>query len=75
LKQLYHSHNGRVTLSTVHRAKGLEAQRVIILRPDQLPLTVSQEWEQVQERNVKYVALTRSRQELIFAENPGAPEA
>ena len=69
LGNLYSRGKGAVTLSTVHRAKGLEAERVIILRPDLLPLAVERTWEKVQERNVKYVALTRSKRELIFAEN------
>ena len=69
LNNLYSRGKGAVTLSTVHRAKGLEAERVIILRPDLLPLAVGRTWEKVQERNVKYVALTRSKRELIFAEN------
>jgi DNA helicase-2/ATP-dependent DNA helicase PcrA len=76
LDDLYRRRAGRVTLSTVHRAKGLEAERVVILRPDQLPLVVTRDWEKIQERNVEYVALTRSKFELVFAqprESWGAP--
>jgi superfamily I DNA/RNA helicase len=40
LGNLYSRGKGAVTLSTVHRAKGLEAERVILLRPDLLPLAV-----------------------------------
>ncbi len=69
LGNLYCQGKGAVTLSTVHRAKGLEAERVIVLRPDLLPLAVERAWEKVQERNVEYVALTRSKRELIFVEN------
>ena len=47
----------------------MEAERVILLRPDWLPLAVGRTWEKMQERNVEYVALTRSQHELIFAEN------
>jgi superfamily I DNA/RNA helicase len=57
-----------VILSTVHKAKGLEANRVIILLPDKLPLKFprQKEWELKQEMNLKYVALTRAKKELIF---------
>lgn len=54
--------------SSVHRAKGLEADTVYIIRPDQLPLVRKdqQEWEVEQELNLKYVALTRSKNRLVF---------
>jgi superfamily I DNA/RNA helicase len=57
-----------VMLSTVHKSKGLEANRVLILLPDKLPLKFphQQEWQEKQEVNLKYVALTRARKELIF---------
>lgn len=55
-----------VTLSTVHRAKGLEADRVFIMRPDLLPLKVKSPWQAKQELNLKYVAFTRSRHFLGF---------
>jgi superfamily I DNA/RNA helicase len=54
--------------SSVHRAKGLESETVYIIRPDILPLLrVNQlEWEIQQEMNLKYVALTRSKNKLVF---------
>lgn len=54
--------------SSVHRAKGLESETVYIIRPDQLPLIRKdqQEWELDQELNLKYVALTRSKNRLVF---------
>ena len=59
-----------VTLSTAHKSKGLEANRVLILLPDKLPLKYphQQRWQEVQELNLKYVALTRARKELIFVD-------
>ena len=55
-------------LSTVHKAKGLEADRIFLLNPDEMPLKWhnQQEWELQQERNIKYVALTRAQSELYF---------
>lgn len=53
---------GGVMLSTVHRAKGLESDKVWVLKPEKLT-TETQE-----EANVKYVCLTRSRHTLCFVE-------
>lgn len=69
-----------VTLSSIHRAKGLEAYRVFLICPEKLPLThpKMQEWEHGQERNLRYVARTRVKGskkdkqegELIFVTTP-----
>jgi superfamily I DNA/RNA helicase len=57
-----------VMLSTAHKSKGLEANRVLILLPDKLPLKYphQKDWQFVQEMNLKYVALTRAKKELVF---------
>jgi len=57
-----------VTLCTIHRAKGLEADRVFIIRPSDLPLTWKGQlsWQLEQEQNLLYVALTRSKQQLTI---------
>lgn len=53
---------GRVVLSTVHRAKGSEAGRVFLF------------WDTFQpdasgdERNIAYVAVTRAREQLVYVE-------
>jgi DNA helicase II / ATP-dependent DNA helicase PcrA len=62
------SKDGWVDLSSVHKAKGLEANRVFILHPDKLPLERAgqQDWEKQQEQHLHYVALTRAKQELWF---------
>ena len=59
-----------ITLSTAHKSKGLEANRVLILLPNKLPLKYPQqkEWQEKQEWNLKYVAITRARKELIFVD-------
>jgi len=58
-----------VVCSSVHRAKGLEADRVFIIRRDLMPHPMAQSpWELVQEKNLEYVAITRSKNELIFVE-------
>jgi superfamily I DNA/RNA helicase len=55
-----------ICLSTVHKVKGLEANRVFIVRPDLLPMPNTRSWQYIQEKNLEYVAYTRSRFELIF---------
>ncbi len=57
-----------VMLSTVHKSKGLEADRVIIIAPHLLSMRSEKqkEWEWQQELNLKYVAVTRAKKELVF---------
>ena len=55
-----------VLCSSVHRAKGLEAEDVVILRPELLPLKKRTELEMQQERNIQYVAYTRAKRALTF---------
>jgi DNA helicase-2/ATP-dependent DNA helicase PcrA len=59
----------RLTLSTVHKAKGREWPRVGILQPELMPSRwAKQDWQKTQETNLMYVAWTRATQELIFLE-------
>jgi superfamily I DNA/RNA helicase len=55
-----------IVLSTVHKSKGLEADRVFIARPDKMPLPTKKAWQYQQEMNLKYVAITRAKYELVF---------
>lgn len=56
-----------VVFSTIHRAKGLEAERVFILHPELLPHPMAKkDWEKQQEENILYVAMTRTLSELIW---------
>jgi len=58
-----------IVLSTIHKAKGLEANRVFIVRPDLLPLPHAHGWQLAQEKNLIYVAITRAKTELIYDRN------
>ena len=59
----------RVVLSTVHKAKGLEWDTVMIIRPDLMPLPwIRQKWQRQQERNIAYVAVTRAKSRLIIVD-------
>lgn len=56
-----------ITLSSVHRAKGLEADNVFLLRPDLMPHPAAKTIEaKQQEDNVKYVAYTRAKKSLTI---------
>jgi len=56
-----------VCLSSIHRAKGLEAYKVYIMRPDLLPHPMaSTPWQREQESNLKYVGITRAIERLIW---------
>jgi superfamily I DNA/RNA helicase len=58
-----------IVLSTIHKIKGLEANRVFIIRPDLLPMKTTKPWQYAQEKNLEYVAITRARLELIYDNN------
>ena len=56
-----------ITLSTMHKSKGLEADNVFIIDAHLLPAKwARQEWELEQERNLDYVARTRAKNSLVY---------
>ena len=65
-----------ITLSTIHRAKGLENKRVFILNYNKLPhfRIGMKDWEMIQEENLKYVALTRALEELYLVNSDDEEE-
>lgn len=58
-KQLFDTSTGAMTLSTIHKAKGLEWKSVAYYEYDK-------EWEGAQESNIKYVGVTRAQENLIL---------
>jgi DNA helicase-2/ATP-dependent DNA helicase PcrA len=73
LESLFAAENASIILSTIHKAKGLEENRVYILYPEKLPLKwiKQREWQLQQEINLKYVGLTRAKESLtLVAEVP-----
>jgi superfamily I DNA/RNA helicase len=54
---------GMITCSSVHRSKGLEAERVFVLL-DTLRATNDEE------RNISYVAITRAKSTLVYVKKP-----
>ena len=58
-----------VVLSTVHKAKGLEADNVYILNPSMMPIKYAKKnWEVKTEMNLIYVAITRAKKSLNYIE-------
>lgn len=57
-----------ICLSTIHKSKGLEANRVFILCPDKLynKMAMRVDWMAEQETNLVYVAYTRAKHYLGF---------
>ncbi len=74
ISDLFSEGRSTVLFSTIHRAKGLENDTVLILCPDKVPLEWpdQQEWEWEQELNLFYVAVTRARQRLVILQPDGA---
>lgn len=61
--------NPGIRLSSIHKAKGLEADRVFLLEPEGAtvphPMAKSA-WQVEQEWNLRYVAITRAIHELVY---------
>lgn len=56
-----------ISLSTIHKAKGLEANNVYIACNSLMPSkSATQDWEIEQEHNLMYVAYTRAKNKLGF---------
>lgn len=68
IDELFADDRPAVVLSSVHRAKGLEAERVFIARPERLGVARAgaKPWMIEQETNLEYVAYTRALSELVF---------
>lgn len=59
----------KTVLSTIHKAKGLEADRVFWLNSSQCPAKwAKQDWQKQQEQNLCYVAVTRAKKSLFLIE-------
>ena len=54
-----------VTCGTVHKMKGLEADKVWVLKPEVIPHPRAKGWQLGQEWNILYVAVTRAKRELV----------
>ena len=61
-----------IKLSTIHKAKGDEADNVYVLCPSLIngPMIV-EDWEKIQEKNLEYVMITRARETLNYMNEEG----
>lgn len=68
IQRLFTDESAPVTLSTIHRAKGDEADRVFVLGANELPVIRENapEWQKEQEINLMGVAITRAKSELFL---------
>lgn len=58
-----------IKLSSIHRAKGMESKRVFFLTPKgaECPHPMAKSaWQREQEMNLRYVAITRAIEELVY---------
>lgn len=69
IDDLFNEARAGVTLATIHKSKGLEADNVFWLNASQCPAQwAKQPWQQQQERNLCYVAATRAKKSLVLFE-------
>jgi len=65
IEKLFNSKTrGDIKLSTVHKAKGLEADNVFILATERMPHPKASNMQE--ERNICYVAITRAKKNLYY---------
>ncbi len=68
--KLFSNTENATSLSTIHKAKGMENDRVFWLNRSQCPAKwAKRDWQKQQERNLCYVATTRAMTTLIFIED------
>lgn len=67
INSIFKENQQGICLSTIHKAKGLEADNVFVLCNSTLPSKLAQlDWEKKQEDNLVYVAYTRPKHLLGF---------
>lgn len=81
IKNLFSKNNGQIILSTIHRAKGLEWEKVFILDQVLMPSKWAVKayekdpdtyaWMMQEERNIRYVAVTRAMRDLVYISSEG----
>lgn len=70
IAQLFAGRDGPL-LCTIHKSKGLEADEVVILRPELIPSRFAKtEVDLIQENNLLYVARTRAKRILTLMYDP-----
>lgn len=72
IKNIFNDKNGGIRLSTIHKAKGLESDKVYIVMDSLMPSPFAKKpWEIQQEKCLQYVAYTRAKNKMIFVSEEG----
>ena len=74
IKELFSKRQNKdsdIILTTAHKSKGLEFNNVYILCDSLFHKKIKNEWERKQERNLAYVAYTRTKNRLCFVSEDG----
>lgn len=68
IKDIFSDKESLITLSTIHKAKGTEAENVFIIEKQDVPLRWKnqKDWEALAEKNLHYVAITRAKNNLYY---------
>ncbi|WP_375515575.1 3'-5' exonuclease [uncultured Nostoc sp.] len=68
IDELFSDENSPVTLSTIHKFKGGEGERIFVYKAGDMPMVWrnQRDWQLEQEQNLLYVALTRSKSESFI---------
>jgi superfamily I DNA/RNA helicase len=67
IDEVFHPKKDAIVLSSIHKAKGLEYDRVFLLRPDLLPSKFAKTEEEIQqENNLMFVAITRAKKQFFY---------
>jgi len=72
IDEIFHPQKDAIVLSSIHKSKGLEYDRVFLLRPDLLPSKFAKSEEEIrQENNLMFVAITRARKQFFYIHKDG----
>lgn len=67
ISRVFSDEKDDIRLMTIHRAKGLEAENVFLLKPELIPSKWAEtQLEIAQERNLMFVALTRAKHRFVY---------
>ena len=68
--ELTHARGSPLSISTIHRAKGLEYDCVLVIDPERSRLSTTEADEAAEEARLAYVAMTRPRRDLLRWPDP-----
>ena len=67
IENIFTDDTNGILLSTIHKAKGLEHDKIFLICPELIPSRYAVlDWQLEQENNLMYVAITRAKKELVY---------